>query len=318
MHLAVCAVGILYIGAYLEKLLGWERVVIGFVAGTLGGALGQILLAPPVPGVGAGGALFGLFGLLGAVALLKRRLPPTLVPHSGFWILTVFLALLLPATAEPPVPPPHIPLGIVSPEVAAAILRELVAITSMYIGGAALGFLVGVIIVLGLDIPASDESRRGARPFALLGCLALGIGLVGGVTLPRKNHALDTEIVGRALIDLPKGDESAALQNAIAYPRLTDSRSKPEAIEMAARLAAAAVDNTDRENPVALRTLAFARYQQGQVGEARSLISEAIRLVKDRPDLPDTLMLKELQQHEEDMDKGTTLRPPAPPDDLDR
>jgi membrane associated rhomboid family serine protease len=312
MHLAVCAVGILYIGMYLEKLLGWERVLIGFVAGAVGGAIGHVLLAPPVAAIGAGGALFGLFGLLGAVALVKRRMPPTLMPHPGFWVLTLVLALLLPTTALELVPatvitwPPTIgTLGV--------LFLDFLKVTAVDVGGALFGLVTGMLMVTGVDIPAAGATRLRMRPFAYLAAAALGIGLVGAVTLPVRDHTGDNGIVAQALLDLPKSEEVALLQRGLAHPRLMDAKSSKETIALAARLAAMAVDNTDRSNPVMLDTLAVARYRQGQVGEARSLETEAIRLVmEEKP--TDSKLLKDLRQHEEDIENNAPLRPDPPRD----
>jgi len=291
-HLLVCTVATLYIGTYLERLLGWERVVLGFVAGALGGAAGHLYLGTPLPAMGASSALFGLFGLLGAVALTKRRLPPTLLPHPGFWILSVFLALQLTVDAQI-----ALALPFISP--------------AAHIGGVVFGLLVGLLTVVGIDIPPPDRARRQLRPFAILASIALGIGLVGGVLLGR-GHTADTEVITEALLALPRTQDAAEIQNNIAYLRLRDPRSTPETLDIATRLAAAAADNTDHQDPMVLDTLAVALYKQGHVEEARTLLNDALK-INDSLKVPlPPVLVKDLKQHAEDMENGTALRPDPP------
>jgi membrane associated rhomboid family serine protease len=288
-HLAICAVGILYIGSYLEKLLGWERVMLGFVAGGIGGAVGHMLVPQQAfSATGAGGALFGLLGLLAAVAVAKRRLSPTLMPHSGFWVLSVLLAVLLPAnTADP---------------------NLLVFQEGVHIGGALFGFLAGLLLVVGVDIPASPQARADARPFAILGVMALLIGVVGNVMLPRLPHGAENEIIAQALIDLPHTELVAVQQNNIAYAHLADMKTPKDAVEIFARIAAAAAENSHRQSASILDTLAVARYRQGETEEARAILSEALRLD------PDPSEMKAIKQHQEDIDSGSALRPVPVPD----
>jgi membrane associated rhomboid family serine protease len=310
MHLAVCAVGILYIGGYLEKLLGWERVVLGFSAGVLGGAIGHILLAPPIAALGAGGGLYGLFGLLGAVALLKRRLPPTLVPHPGFWVMTVIFALLLPTTAEVAMPFPRFALGTTASEALTEAALWLASITAVDIGGAVAGLVFGAVMIIGMDVPANLHARRWIRPFAILACVALGIGLIGGLLVLKRDRAGDVELITEALTDLPHTDAAGELQKSIAYPLLATSGANALAIDVAARLAVVAAENTDRRNPGVLDTLAVARYRQQQVGEARSLINEALKLAGELKPRNHTLE-RLIRQHADDIEHGKPLRPDA-------
>lgn len=309
MHLAVCSVGILYIGGYLEKILGWERVLLALVAGVLGGAIGHMLLAPPVAALGAGGGLYGLFGLLGAVALLKRHMPPTLVPAPGFWVMIALIAVLLPPTAELQVVGSLLPSSL-SPQDLLAMVKRLSALVAVDLGGALLGFLVGCLMIVGVDVPASAHARQWMRPFAFLGIVVLGIGLVGGLLLLKRDRSNDVEILSQTLLDLPHTDASGELQNFVAYPRLVDPKASARSIEVAARLAQMAADNTRRRNPIILDTLAVARYRQKQVGEARSLVTEALKLmgeVRPRNEIIEQLE-QVIRRHAEDMEKGQDLR----------
>jgi membrane associated rhomboid family serine protease len=297
-HLAICAVGILYIGSYLEKLLGWERVMLGFVAGAVGGAVGYMLTPQQAfSATGAGGALFGLLGLLAAVALLKRRRSPTLMPHSGFWMLSILLAILLPANSI------GSDLLLVSPSWLALFFQQ-----GVHIGGSLFGFLTGLAMIAGVDIPAPPQSRANARPFAILGGMALLIGVAGNVVLPRLPHGSENEIITQAMIDLPHTLLVATQQNDIAYPRLADMKTPRETVEIFARIAAAAAENSHRRVASILDTLAVARYRQGEPEEARAILSEALKL-----DL-DPRSAKAIKQHQEDIENGATLRPDPAPD----
>jgi len=261
--------GILWVGGHLERILGWERVLIAFVVGAIGGALGHLQADWPLPMVGASPGLFGLLGLLAAVTLLGRgRLPRVFLPGIMFWFLTLILAALLPLSTPPVAGIPFMPPF------------PIVTLWS-HLGGFVLGLVVGIPLVMGLEFPATMEQRRDMRALAWMGVASLVIGLVGGMTHSRRGHDFDGELLTEAILDMP-GDLGWQVQNMLAYGAALDKKSNILTLSIAQRLANRA-RVTSHDDPSVLDTLACVRYVQGEVEEAEALLMQAGRLAEDGP-----------------------------------
>ncbi|MEM6296742.1 MAG: rhomboid family intramembrane serine protease, partial [Myxococcota bacterium] len=76
IHVAMNAFVLYVLGAHLERILGWRRMVLLLVAAALGGGIASALFMDAQVSVGASGAIWGLLG--GALGLALR--PGTLVP----------------------------------------------------------------------------------------------------------------------------------------------------------------------------------------------------------------------------------------------
>ncbi|MFM2152187.1 MAG: hypothetical protein RL199_622 [Pseudomonadota bacterium] len=254
MHAALSMAGILWLGAFLERLVGWERVLVAFTAGVVGGAGGYLATGSPVAASGASSGVFGLVGLLAVVATLHRsELPAVLLPRAGAWGATMLLALLLPGAG---------PLSF------AGDLAGLAA-------GAAAALVMRAT-------PLTDaDAGRPWRPLAWLSVAALGLGFVGGVTHGRRGHGDDGRVVLGAYLQLPPTEASTIVQNDTAYLLLMRPSPTAEVVSVAAALAEAAVRQSARQDASMLDTLAVARLRQGNVREARTLVEEALRLPVD-------------------------------------
>jgi hypothetical protein len=213
--------------------------------------------------VGATAGLFGLFGLLGAVAIVgRRRIPRALLPRASFWIVTLLLGALLPYSIQ-------------------GVSQVPVITWVSHLAGAVVGFLAGLGMVAGRELPMQAEDREEFRAFAWIAVAALGIGLVGSATHPRREHPDDDEIVTRSILALPRGLATAMLQNQIAYEMLTAPKAGPASFDHAERLARDAVEQTERKQPEILDTLAVARYRLGNADEAKELLQEALKVTQD-------------------------------------
>jgi len=290
-YLLVDVWALVWIGSYLEKLLGWERVLAAFAAGAAAGAAAWLPLAMPLALSGAGGGVFGLLGLLlAATAGRGSRDARAMLPMPGGWF-----AMALAAAA----------LALVMPRLPALALvphRWLGGLVPMA-GGLAGGLLVGLVLPAEAELPAPGDARRGVRPWGVLAALALVIGLAGTAMHPRLGHAGDDEAVAQALLALPPAGGTAVLQNDVAYTMLVQAGSGPQAWDIAERLATRAVEQTGRREPALLDTLAVARYRQGDREGARVLLHEALQLARDA-------QLKALlQRRMREVDEGRPLSP---------
>jgi membrane associated rhomboid family serine protease len=81
MHLLVNGYVMYVLGGFVERLLGWRRMVIVYVACALGGGLASAALSQAPLSVGASGAIWGLLGTVVALAFRPAGvIPPSLVP----------------------------------------------------------------------------------------------------------------------------------------------------------------------------------------------------------------------------------------------
>ncbi len=81
LHLIVNGYVMIVLGGFLERLLGWRRMVMIYVASALGGGIASALFSQAPLSVGASGAIWGLLGT--AVALAWRPgqvIPPAVLP----------------------------------------------------------------------------------------------------------------------------------------------------------------------------------------------------------------------------------------------
>jgi len=247
-HLLLNGLGLLGLGALVERVLGPARTVLVLAAGALGG-MGAGLAAEYEMAVGASGVVFGLVGALVWLELRwARRLP------AGW---RVPRALLLGALAGDAL------LSLVLPEIAAAA----------HAGGFAAGTLACAALA-----GAAFETRA-PRPWvrvaeaALLALLGLSLGSAGALVLREGSPVAD--YAGR-LADRP--DVPALTLNNFAWLIATDPRATREDRDVAVRLAERAVEETGRRDPNVLDTLAEAWFAAGSQAEAVRSIDEAIAL----------------------------------------
>jgi membrane associated rhomboid family serine protease len=276
--LAMSLLGTYWMGSFLERLLGWERMFLGFFAGLAGGALGAVATGLPTPFIGATPGVFGLIGLLAALATAgRKRMPTALLPRAGFWWVTLLLALFLPVAG--------------SFSVAA------------HLGALVVAWLVGFALVGSGELPVDEGGHAGFRPFAWVAGAALVSGLAGGVFHAGRAHPHDHTHVVAGYLRLTPGPIATTLQNDTAYLMLQRPRLSKEGIEVAARLSEAAVKGKQGRLPTFLDTLAVARHRQGRNEEAMELLEEAVAIE------PDGRLKSLLQQRLRTLRSGHSLEP---------
>ena len=149
---------LLSIGRLVERLLGNVAYLTTYLFAGICGSIASVWWNPPVAGVGASGAIFGLFGaLLGLVIRQRKTFPPEIVRVIRSQSLTFLVANLALGTQIP---------GI-----------DMAAHVGGAIGGLLCGFLASPIV-------QADGRRRG--PWSVIGLIAVCLALtaVAVATLP--------------------------------------------------------------------------------------------------------------------------------------
>lgn len=145
-HLVGNGITLLFIGWYLERLLGQAWFAFAFLVGGLGGEAGSLLLNPAdTAGVGASGAIMGLLATAFICSFHVEA-------HQGrgraqWWIARATLPALIPHSSE----------------------GGMVVDYSAHAGGAVAGVLLGFVI---MGLWPETQSRPSLRPVALSLALA--------------------------------------------------------------------------------------------------------------------------------------------------
>jgi membrane associated rhomboid family serine protease len=288
IHLLLNGLGLLALGSLIERVLGTARTGVVLGAGALAG-MGAGLVAGYEMAVGASGIVFAL---VGALLWLELREPARL-PAAWRVPRAVLLGALLADGL----------LGWMLPAIAGAA----------HLGGLAAGALACAWVASG----ALDGRRAGVPVLAVdvLLLFALGGGLAAAGSLALGEGS---PLAGRAQLLAERSDIPPLALNNLAWLIATDPESSAADRSTAVRLAERAVEETERNDPNVLDTLAEAQFAAGSAGAAVSTIDEAIALApqeryfreqrrrftgerspEDRPDPPGSWITPE-------------RRPPAP------
>jgi membrane associated rhomboid family serine protease len=249
LHLAVNAVGLLFFGSLVERVLGGARVVCVMGAAELG-AMGASAATAEGGVVGVSGVLAGLVGALICLEFRHRdRIP-------AWWRLPrrllVMLILLLP-------------------------LQVLFDLSVPLIAGEAHagGFFAGIAACALLLRADGLGATAGARVRALAaGAVALALLSVGAAAAALARHDDFLAHHAARLARLP-GISAHELNN-YAWVIAIRPDSTREQLEAALLLAERAVAETERRDPTLLDTLAEVQFQLGHPELAVPIIDEAI------------------------------------------
>jgi membrane associated rhomboid family serine protease len=244
-HLSLNVLGLLAVGALIERPLGTAATVCIMAASGFG-AMAASTLASPTLVVGVSGVLSGM---LAALFWLEFRFAESLpswwrVPRRGLlWLFAINALLsLLPFIA-----------------------------TAAHAGGFVAGGVAAACVARrGLPHRASPRWMRAAATASVLVCLA-AVGAAAHELLYDGNY--NTRFLAR-LVQLPGTDPEAL--NLVAWEIAVDPKSTPEMLGMALELAQRAVDDTSRSKAHILDTLAEVHFQLGHREAAVSAIDEAI------------------------------------------
>jgi membrane associated rhomboid family serine protease len=278
-HLVLNVLAIVGLGSLVERPLGAARTA--FVIGLSAfGAMGAAVAANYEQALGASGIACGLAGAFLWLELrCADRLPaPWRVPRR----------LLLAAIAT------EAAISFSVPNIAAAAHAG--------------GFVAGLAACAAVARPGLR--REPSRPWLTATNAVLGLAAVLALVAAGRELAGDGDMLARSGARLLRLHEvSPQVLNNTAWMIATSPHPTPEQLSVALRLAERAVDDTNREDPNVLDTLAESQFASGKVDEAVETIDEAIALAPDEP-----YFVEQRRRFVGDRDAGD--RPEPPPDEL--
>lgn len=247
VHLALNVLGLLAIGAMVERAIGSARTLFVMGVAALGSTLAGVAMEYDAL-VGASGVVAGL---VGALVFLEYRVPERL-PAS--WRIP--RGLLVTALAIDGV------LGMIVPIIAGAA----------HVGGFAAGLVASALCIgPGLRREPLAPSLRVAVALVLA---VAGASVLSGARLLAGGRAWE----GHASRLLELDDAPVMILNDAAWLIATGRAPTRKALTEARELAERAVAGTERMDPNFLDTLAEVQFQTGDVDEALGTIDEAIAL----------------------------------------
>jgi len=266
------------LGALVEISLGTTRTAWVMGASAVG-AMGACLATGYEQALGASGIVFGL---LGAALWLELR-----------------CADRVPATRRIP---RRLLLAVLAFVVAGSLVFPGVAVAA-HVGG----FLAGILSTAA--VAPSALRREPARPLLILANSALGLCLLFSTVVVTREVGGDTDLLARRGARLLRlSDVSPLLLNNTAWMIATSKHPTSEQVTMAVRLAERAVEETDRQDPNLLDTLAESQFAAGRPEDAVETIDEAIALSPEEPYFTE-------QRRRFTGERGRDDRPAPPPDE---
>jgi len=277
-HLVANVLFILGIGALVELALGTTRTAWVMGASAVC-AMAASLATGYEQALGASGIAFGL---LGAALWLELR-----------------CADRLPATWRMP---RRLLLAVLAFAVAGSLVFPGVAVAA-HVGG----FVAGIAATAA--VAPSALRREPARPWLILANAALGLCLLFSIVVVSREVGGDTDLLARRGARLLRlADVSPLLLNNTAWMIATSKHPTSEQVTMAIRLAERAVEETDRQDPNLLDTLAESQFAAGRPEDAVETIDEAIALSPEQPYFTE-------QRRRFTGERGRDDRPAPPPDE---
>jgi len=252
-HLLLNVVGLLALGALLERSLGSARLVPVLAASALGAGAASLAAGYDFA-LGASGIVWGL---MGGLLWLELRHGAEL---PGTWRI-----------------PRRLFLALVGVELVLSFALPVVA------AGAHLGGLLGGVAATVVLAPPALEGRPAGNFLSALDAV-LGAVLVASLLLLGRVVAEGSPAYARSGARLLRSDSVPAhLLNDFAWLVVTEGRPDAEELGVALELARRAVRSTDRLDPNVLDTLAEVYFTAGDIEAAVETIDEAIALAPDEP-----------------------------------
>lgn len=252
LHLVMNALGLVAVGSMAERAIGTRATVVVMGASAIG-SLGAAMLAGYPEMVGVSGVVFGLLGAVTWLELFRGTTLPAWwrVPRRGLMIMLVGSLLL-------------------------AVLPVIAGLA--HLGG----------FVFGAAATAIQCGRRDQpKPRSLFGSVAavLTVFTLASSVVAAANQLLAVEDypafrIAR-LANLP--DLDPIILNDEAWRIATDDSSSDALLRSALLLAERAVNETQRQNPAVLDTLAELQFQLDSDRSAVTTIDEAIALDPEQP-----------------------------------
>lgn len=277
-HLVINLLGLVFLGNLVERPLGLSRTAIVMAAAALG-AMGASAWVGAEDVVGASGVVFGLAGAALFLELFRAdRLPASLrIPRRLF---LVALAV-------------DIVLGAILPFIAGAA----------HVGGLVSGYLAAALL-------ARDRTLR-SRPRLWVRTVAAAAGLATVAALAAAGPLVfgdPSALVrhGRRLLSL--SDVHPLHLNNVAWRIATEHPATPSQLAVARQMAERAAEDTHREQPDILDTLAELEWVTGDTERALRTIDEAIALAPG-----EDYFVEQRRRFTGERDAGDRPDPPAAP-----
>ncbi len=250
LHLYMNGLGLLTLGAVLERLLGPWRFTSIYLVSAVGGSLASALAARAPYSIGASTAIFGL---LGALAVLEWRfrteLPGGFRQTPRWWLIVLGINAALPL---------------------------LVPVIDGFAHAG--GFVAGALTALALC--RHPDAIRRARPTpwnvrlsTLAGAGVFAVALGAAFAHAREDSGRDQEQLARGIVD--SGSADAGSLNAIAWQYATAKAPSTTELELAKRAATSAAA-IEPDLPEITDTLATVEYRRGELERAIALERRAL------------------------------------------
>jgi len=277
-HLVANLLFILALGRLVEVPLGATRTAFVMGASALG-AMGASLATGYEQALGASGIALGLLG-------------------AALW-LEIRCADRLPATWRIP---RRLLLAVLAFAAAGSVFFPGIA------GAAHLGGFVSGGAAAAAVAPSALR-RETARPWLTLANAALALCVLFSIAAVAREVKGDANLLARRGTRLLRlTDVSPLLLNNTAWMIATSQRPTEEQVAVAVRLAERAVEETDRQDPNLLDTLAEAQFAAGRPEDAVATIDEAIALRPEQPYFVE-------QRRRFTGERGRDDRPAPPPEE---
>ncbi|MFW5966050.1 MAG: rhomboid family intramembrane serine protease [Persicimonas sp.] len=273
LHLILNGVALFFLGLALEKLMGSWRMMLVYLVGGLGGAIGSYLAGPGAMSVGASTAIFGLFG--GFLALHVRfwdDLTPPFRQSVQWWVFMIGINAALPLIVP---------------------IVDYMA----HLAGFVTGFAVAYAMLLPMDSLKPDArpstAVRGVT-VAITALFVVGLGQAGLYALDYSEE--EREAVYAQLLESASEDETSADRiNQLAWEATqreeVDSTSLKYALEAIREVARKHPDRHDIQDTLATVHHRLARQSTGEerLEHARRAVEIEVGLLDEVSEGPELL-----------------------------
>lgn len=254
-HLAHNAIGLLFFGWLLERLVGWRRLLLVGLAAGIAGSAAHLFTASArfVGGLGASAWLSGWIGLAFFLrALRAAELPPILRVRAPWALGAVWMALVF-ASIDPVSLPLHL--------------------AGLSVGVAAIPVLVPKGLLRG---PARREPALAPAAAGALVCIVAAFGWAG---IAAKLYGERDRLLLTQWITEQEADDAVLLNN-VAWAAAIDPEASPERLAIAERSVMRSLE-VDPHSPYALGTLATVLYRRGELDQAVETAWSRVRQLED-------------------------------------
>jgi rhomboid protease GluP len=255
LHIYMNGMGLLVLGAQIERLLGPWRFVLIYLLSAIGGSAASALAAHGALSVGASTAIFGLLGSMAIINWrFRRELPAGFRQPLRWWAFILGINAALPL-----------------------LVRQIDA--AAHVGGFFAGVAVTCLVILGIGrIQRGRETPFFLKLVTSLVTLVFCGALVQAVAHAFEPPARDEMAMERAFVE--DGSKEAEMLNAIAWKYATSETATAPQLDLARRAAEQAHALMPDEGAIK-DTLATVYYRLGDFERAVALEAEVFSETDD-------------------------------------